>query len=176
MPLIESVTDPVCGNIVSRFTFERTAGPSTGFKDAGVYYTLTSGQTAVATAGTFGLGIGGYLNPNPPRNFRFNWQPLARSVPAPLVLGTKTPYAILVEQLYYQGRNVHEIEQFLTNIPEAFGPYQGTIHHYKQDGTTKFLKYTNSYYRNLIFQYDGNAKFVEYALLFETVDTPAVDT
>jgi len=174
MPVIEPMVLEIGCEIASRFTFERTQGPSQGLKDIGVYYTLVSDQTTPAASGTLGLGIGGFLNPNPTRDFGLNWQGLARSTPAPLLLGTTSKYALVLDKLYYHGRNIQEVEDFIRAAPNAIGPYAGILRVYEDDYTTVYRRYVNSYYRKMSHAYDGSKNFVEYSLLFETSEEPLV--
>ena len=161
-----------CEPLNSRFTFQRTAGTPLALVDVGTYYTLASNQTVVATAGTFGLGIGGFLKVEPPRNFGFSWKPLARSTPAPLVLGTTSPYTLKIEMLYYPARNMHEAEDFIRGVPTILKGYQGTLRHYQAGGVAVYKTYTNCYFTGMSHSYEGSKNFVEYGLTFETISEP----
>lgn len=162
-----------CGAVVSRFTFQRTAGPSLGLKDVGIYYPLSyPGRTIAATAFTLGLGIGGFMEPTPARKFFVKWKPLARSTPAPVVLGGKTRYIYTIKQLFFSGRNIEENELFLMELPEKIGGYQGTVRHYRQNGTTLFKTWADCYIEDFKSDYDGSQNFVEYELKFSTITEP----
>ncbi len=152
--------------VPTRFTFNRTLGPNKGLKSIGTYY-LKSTLPKCTVAESMDLGLYGYLSVEP-GGYGFAWQPLARSVPAPLLIGTTDPNVLRIKGLVYFGRNTAEVEDFLRGAKAAIGPYPGTIDVYNADGIVAMKRYTDCYFRGITHNYDGAKNFVEYDLEFAT--------
>lgn len=166
MPLIENPGDYFLG---SRFTFERdSSAPNGGLKDVGVYYTFVSGQTVAAAPGLLGLGLQGYLFTDP-RQFGMEWNPIARSVPAPKYFGSFSQRTLKIKDLYYHGRTRNEVETFVKELPDRIGPWEGLIRMFNEkDFETLLGGWPQCFLTNVEIKDDGANNFVEYTLTFET--------
>ena len=159
--------------LVCRFSFSRTLGPGKGTRHIGNYYYMGTTPPGAVPTGAY-LGFEGYLAVDPPREFGHDWQPIARSVPAPLVLGTTSVHSLNVKELYYWGRCIQDVEDFLRAAPDNIGPFPGDLIVWDMTGMCQHKRYPECYFKKLTHSYDGMKTFVEYSLLFETNQEPVL--
>lgn len=165
MPFIERPGDYILG---SRVTFERdSSAPNPGLKDVGTYYTFSSDQTIAAAAGLIGLGLQGFVHISP-RKFNTGWNQIIRSSPAPTYFGSFSERSVVVSQLYYHGRNRAEVEEFVEQLPDRIGPFEGLLRVYDKDFTTLLYGYPQCHLAKVDVTDEGAKNFVEYTLTFET--------
>ena len=165
MPVIETVPGVSCDpKIVYRFAFNRKQGPGQGWREIGTYYKLSNGSAA----SSMGIGLFGFLTVNG-RTPSVGFLPIARANTVPKLTGEVSELDVVVEQLLYIGRNLHEVEMFLGKAMDNLGMYEGSLNAYHQT-THATISYhiTNCYPQGISYNWDGKNNAVEYAVSFKS--------